>query len=143
MLFELYMLVASQRFVPWVAPKRAVNVALWVTAAAVKRGAPIEDARLAATWAARESGGNPNALSPTGDCGLMQLHGPTLAGHSCADVMRDPVLAVSLWLDALDAQRARCSSTRAALGALSTKGVCGGAPKLVRRRCDLAEVSCS
>lgn len=143
MLFALYMLVASSLFAGRVTPHNAANVAVWVTIAAVERGASMDDARLAATWAVMESAGQADVVSPNGaDCGLMQENGPTLQGHSCHEVMRDPVLAVSLWFDMLEMQRARCGSTRAALGAMSTKGLCGGAAKLVRGRCEKAGVQC-
>lgn len=82
-------------------------------------------------------------VSPDGlDCGISQLRGLARAGHSCAELQADPVLCIRLWFRWLNVARSMCpSSTASALGAVAS-GKCGGAPKLIARRCARAGVSC-
>ncbi|GAC1541235.1 MAG: hypothetical protein NVS3B10_05800 [Polyangiales bacterium] len=105
-----------------------------VATAAAAEGASMEDARLVATFAACESAGRADAIGDSGAaCGVTQLHREWMGGHACAEVSRDRVLGLRLWLRALASVRERCGTTRAGLGVLAA-GRCGGAPKLVSRR---------
>ena len=119
------------------------QIARWVYEAAEAEEASIDDAELEMVWIAFESSGRPDARSIDGhDCSLLQLRGAARAGYSCAELADDPVLAARLWLRHLHAARLTCGSTARALGAVAT-GVCGGAPRLVARRCALAGVDCT
>lgn len=136
------MLLASHALSPWVTPPRAAPCAVWVTHAVVDHGGGLDDALLAAEWAARESGCNPRALSPDGqDCSIMQMRGVARRGHTCAELVDAPELSIATWLEDLDELRDVCGTTRGALGALAG-GHCGDAAKLVSSRCRQAGVKC-
>ena len=106
----------------------------WPPAAAAAEGASLEDARLAATFAACESAGHSDAIGDSGAaCSALQLHVEWRRGHTCSELQASRVLALEVWLRALASVRDRCGSTRAGLGVLAA-GRCNAAPKLVDRR---------
>lgn len=139
MLYEVWTAVLGRAALqPWILVGKGPLLAVWVTAGTLAAGGSVDEARIAAVTAARESGGDPHALSPDGlDCGLMQLRGVARRGHACAEFYANPALAVAVWIDDLHDLQQKCGATPAALGALAT-GKCGGAPVLVARRCALA-----
>lgn len=117
--------------------EHAVESAREVDAAAVAEDME-RDANVAAVFLALESAGRAGAVGDQGAaCSKMQLHAWLRRGHTCAELAQDSVLAVRLWLRGLRELRDVCGSTKKALGALAS-GRCGGAQKLVERRCELA-----
>ena len=141
MIFALFLLLAS------LSPSRIASadvprVLEDVLDATRAEDATAADARLLAVWMALESGGRADALGDSGrSCGATQLGEVWRAGHSCAEVRADRVLAARLWLRALSSLRSSCGSTARALGAMSA-GQCGAVPRLVAGRCAMAGVAC-
>ncbi len=120
-----------------ITPQLAEESAPEVEAAARAEGME-EDANIAAVFLAHESAGHRYAIGDQGAaCSKMQMHPWLRRGHTCAELAEDSVLAIRLWFRGLRELRGVCGSTKRALGALAS-GRCGGAQKLVERRCELA-----
>lgn len=108
----------------------------WVTEGVALEEGTLQEAAEAVIWANHESGGDPLAISPDGkDCALLQMRGAARQGHTCAELMADPVLCVRVWVRWLRKMREVCGGSEVrALGAVSS-GKCGGVPRLVAGRC--------
>jgi hypothetical protein len=126
---------------PGVASARAMEAAEDVAFVVEERGAlpgldAEQTARLLIEWHAREASLRADLIGDGGRAfGALQVRRGWFAGHSAADVLGSRRLGLALGLDVMRASILRCGSVRAGLGAFATAGKCGGAPRLVARRC--------
>lgn len=120
---------------PGVNPERARVCAIEVGYAVAAHRQYLDVLLVTAATVAGESACDPRARSADGeDCGIVQQRGVARHGRSCAELMRDPDLALDLWLSDLEDATDACGSLSLGLGVLYG-GKCGGRPSLVRFRC--------
>jgi hypothetical protein len=103
-------------------------------AAVDAEGGTADELGLVATAGVCEGGGRRTAVGALGEIGTTQLMSVLWRGHGRDEVLADRVLQLRLWILALRDAVSRCGTVERAIGALSTDGTCGGAPKLSHRR---------
>ena len=83
-----------------------------------------------------ESRGDYRISTVDGDYGIMQVRNPNLYGFTVIDVTSDMVTSFRAGIRVLKIAKENCGGTvQNYLGAYAT-GKCGGAPKLVKKRCE-------
>lgn len=128
-------------------PKERIEA---TAAAAVRQGEkatntylrlPLEKViQLEMTWSYFESRWNPKAEGKNKDCGVVQVN-QWSSGVSCEE-LKNPDTCFSVWLGMFSTYLEKCGTVSKALGAMSTTGVCGGAPMLVKYRCSFIPGGC-